>query len=674
MCGIAGFFGNFPQSLLEEMGKMISHRGPDGTGNLYVKKRDQFIGLMHRRLSILDLSTEGDQPITVCCPVCGISHSTSNEKKLWLIYNGELYNYLPLRKELENQGHRFHSNTDSEVLLHLYASEGAEMLKRLNGIFAFILFDGRENGQKHGSYSGDTLIARDGLGVKPLYYANTQAGLLFASELKALLAWEGLKKELDPVALHHYLSFLWCPAPKTALSSVKKFMPGEAMIIRNGQILKQWIYYDLPYYKNGFKYNKIETAKLLAQETESAVQRQLMADVPIGAFLSGGLDSSAIVAMMRKINPDKKIQCYTIGVDERQLAEEGFVSDLPYAKAVAQYLNVDLSIVNVSSNCIKDQLEKILFLLDEPQADPAPINVFLIAEQARKDGFKVLMSGTGGDDIFSGYRRHFAIGMEKYWTCLPISVRHSFANMANKLSEGSGSNNLGNFGFMRRLSKFLQNSDSPINERIVSYFFWGSENLRRSLYSQEMKKLIKNVETSEPLMETLRTIPDDLNPLDKMLYLEVKHFLADHNLNYTDKAGMAAGVEIRVPLIDLRMVDFAANVPPFMKQKFNQGKSIFKKAMEPYLPKQIIYRPKTGFGSPLRSWIHNELQDFINEYLSESSLIRRGVFDPKAVSNLIKLDKENKVNATYTIFSLLCIEIWCRKFIDQSYSSYNFKS
>ncbi|MBB4634514.1 asparagine synthase (glutamine-hydrolyzing) [Longimicrobium terrae] len=663
MCGIAGFCGRFDPDVLGGMISCVAHRGPDGEGRRILEPGGERrrVGLAHRRLSIIDLSDDGAQPMGVTCDRCGSDARAGNPHAgLWLTYNGEIYNFPELRRDLESRGHRFHSRTDSEVLLHLYADEGPAMLERLNGIFALALYDGRPSGQRGGMRPGDVLVARDGLGVKPLYYAQVADGLLFGSEIKSLLATGLVSRDLDPAAIHYHLAYLWAPAPTTILSGVRKLRPGFALIVRDGAIEREWCHYDLPYGRERMGGTEEEVARDLAREVEAAVDRQMVADVPVGAFLSGGLDSSAVVAMMRRVRPDYRPRCYSIGF--RGDGEvEGNPADLPYARRVAKHLDVDLCVLEIEADAI-GHLERMLYQLDEPQADPAPINALLIAERARADGTKVLLSGAGGDDLFSGYRRHYALRMERAWSWLPGPVRGGLAAGARWAAEGG-------MGMMdrpaaRRAAKAFAYADLDTDRRMASYFWWSGEAVRRELYTPAFAAATRHLDTAAPLVETLARIPGERDPLNRMLYLEAKHFLADHNLNYTDKTGMSAGVETRVPLLDRELIDFATRIPPEMKQRGRVGKSIFKKSMEPFLPHDVIYRPKTGFGAPLRGWLHGELRDMRDDTLSAASLSRRGWFEPAAVARLLERDRRGEVDAAYTIFSLMCIELWCRMFVD----------
>jgi asparagine synthase (glutamine-hydrolysing) len=443
-----------------------------------------------------------------------------------------------------------------------------------------------------------------------------------------------------------------------------KLEPGQAMILRSGRIARQWSYYDIPYGQPPFAESPAGIASELRNKIETAVKRQLISDVPLGAFLSGGLDSSSVVAMMRDAGNGPRPVCYTIGFRGPEL--DGSVSDLPYARKIAKYLDVELRTVEVAADSIQN-LDRMLYALDEPQADPAPINALLISEQARRDGIKVLLSGAGGDDIFSGYRRHAALRSGRLWGQMPLSARGMIAHAARRSAAGRGIGAA--TPWRRRLVKMFEHADLAPDERSIAYFWWGGEAMRRSLYSPSFSAAVESEETAAPLLASLARIPRETDPLNRMLYLETKHFLADHNLNYTDKMGMAAGVEVRVPLLDIELVNFAARIPSALKQHGTTGKYIFKKAMEGVLPREVIYRKKTGFGAPLRHWLRHELRDRVDDTLSATALNNRGLFSADAVHRLIALDRAGKVDGSYTIFALMCFEIWCRTFVDGAASS-----
>lgn len=634
MCGITGFSGNFSQELLVQMNAVISHRGPDDDGLFY--DRDMQIGLAQRRLSIIDLSPLGHQPMWDALG------------KVVIVFNGEIYNYKELKNDLIKKGFTFKSACDTEVLLNLYLCYKEKMLEQLNGIFAFALWD---------TELRQIFIARDQLGVKPFYYTEHPDGFAFSSELKSLILIPSLNKSIDYEALNSYLCYLYSPSPKTMLKSIAKLEPGHALIVKEGRIQKKWQYYDLPYNKT---INRTISVKEAIQQTEymvrQAVRRQMIADVPVGAFLSGGLDSSSVVAFAREYASfNQKLQSFTIGFKDDTMQKEMLVNDLPYAQRVAKHFDVDLHTIFVGPEII-DHLEKMVYYLDEPQADTAPITTFLICKLARESGIKVLLSGAGGDDVFSGYRRHYALQSERYWSFLPESIRKNIGRLSRAIPVSNPIN--------RRIAKAFKYAGFDGNERIASYFHWIEPEQQFSLYSSDVQDHLRNYPFSQPFVASLQHLPANVHPLNKMLYLEGKFFLSDHNLNYTDKMSMATGVEVRVPFLDIDLINFAAQLPVSMKQRGHTGKWILKKTMEKYLPRNIIYRPKCGFGTSLRYWIKNQLSDHVDELLSQSSIKNRGIFNYNAIKQMRDADKLGKIDAAYSILSLMCIEIWCRLFID----------
>lgn len=631
MCGIAGYSGTFEPELLGRMGAAIAHRGPDDDGTF--ADREAGIGLAHRRLSIIDVSPLGHQPMS------------DPSERVTLVFNGEIYNFRELRRELEAKGVRFKSHSDTEVLVHLYLDRGAAFLEALNGIFALALWDRERQ---------TLLLARDGLGVIPLYIGTTRRGLLFASEIKALIQADDLDRTIDRAAAASYLSLLWCPAPRTALAAVKKLEPGWAMEVRRGEVVRRWRFYELPYGIPRRTVSASAAAGFVREVIRSAVHRQMVSDVPVGAFLSGGLDSSAVVAFAREQSP--QLPCFTIAFNEGSSAEEGFAEDLPFAERVARHLGVELEIVRVGSE-MADELPRMVWQLDEPQADLAPLNALFIAERARSRGIKVLLSGAGGDDIFTGYRRHLALTGERMFSWLPNSARVRLASSFARLPTGSP--------LLRRAKRAMSAAPGNDAERIVRQFQWLSAERTLELLSPDSREAARReLGRDGPLFETLRAAPPGSTRLDRMLYLEAKHFLADHNLPYTNKMGMAAGVEVRVPLLDREVVAAAAALPDGFKQHGLTGKWIFKKAMEPILPRDVIYRPKTGFGVPLRGWLRGPLAPLVDELLSERTVTARNLFDAGAVRSLVERDRAGIEDAAGTLLSMMCFELWARQFVD----------
>jgi asparagine synthase (glutamine-hydrolysing) len=633
MCGIAGFSGGFEAALLERMNAAIAHRGPDDAGILFDPAAR--LGLAHRRLSIIDLSPRGHQPML---DVTG---------RVAITFNGEIYNYRELRRELVEDGYAFRSHSDTEVLLNLYLRDGDKMMARLNGIFAFAIWDTRTR---------ELLVARDPLGVKPLYWAETPRGVLFASEIKALLQEPSLDRSLDPAAIRHHLLYLWCPSPQTILESVRKLEPGHALRIRDGRVAAHWRFFELPFDQEIVDWPVEDAIVQVRKYLTRAVERQLVADVPVGAFLSGGLDSSSVVAMARRALGSQRLQCFTIGFRDESARTEGMAADLPHAQRVAKHLDVDLHTIWVGPEMV-DELPNMLFHLDEPQADPAPINALFISRLAREHGIKVLLSGAGGDDIFTGYRRHYALVQERYWSWLPGVVRRGMRAASGHVRPTSE--------FSRRIGKAFRYAELEGDRRIASYFHWiAPERLLPLLGPRLLPERVD--EGDDPVLRALAGLPASVPPLNRMLFLEQKFFLTDHNLNYVDKVSMAHGVEVRVPLLDPELVALAARLPLAYKQHGRLGKWVLRRAMEPYLPRSVIYRTKTGFGAPLRHWLRNELAPLVDDALAPATLRRRGLFDPDGVRELVRLDRERRVDAAYTIFALICIEIWCRMFVDRA--------
>ena len=630
MCGIVGIYGG-DIGLIDSACSSLSHRGPDDSG-IYLDHKNK-VALGHQRLSIIDLSDLGHQPMF------------SEDNKFIIVFNGEIYNFIELKDDLIKQGYSFKGSSDTEVLLNLYIAYGEEMLEKLNGIFAFAILD---------ISNKKLFIARDALGVKPLYYFQEGDTFSFASEIKALFDLKPRDIEIDIESVNRYLAFLWCPGDGTPIKSIKKLKPGEALIIENGQIKNKWFWYKLPNFRNiNSDLSKAESINGTTYNLRKAVHRQMVSDAPLGAFLSGGLDSSAVVSFARELN--QEINCFTIETIGKQ--DYGFVDDLPFAKKVAKHLNVNLEVVPVDSSKIADDIQSMVVQLDEPLADPASLNVRYISKLAKEQGIKVLLSGSGGDDLFTGYRRHLAIDIERYWSWMPQKIRALIDTSSKELNT--------NKPLQRRLKKLFNGASLNENDRLINYFRWTNNVTIESLLSDDFKEIINISNPDSPMLDFISPISRDSSRLDRMLSIEQRFFLADHNLNYTDKMSMAEGVETRVPFLDKELVDFVAKIPNKYKQNGRQGKWVLKKAMEPFLPKSIIYRPKTGFGVPLRRWINKELNELLRDLLSAESIKNRGIFSAQSVEKLLMDNDSGKIDASYTILSLLCIEIWCRAYIDK---------
>lgn len=632
MCGIFGTWGNEHAAGLEMALSLLGHRGPDSADTYSDGSAGLHLG--HTRLAIQDLSPQGAQPMF------------GSSERYVLVYNGEIYNVRELRAALEAQGQSFRGNSDSEVLLYLFERYGSEMLSRLNGIFAFAIWDSKEQ---------ELFVARDGLGVKPLYYTQTEEGFAFSSEIKALPLENMDEGDIDVASVHRYLSYAWCPGNGTAFKQVQKLAPGHAMILKNGQVSRHWQWYQLPAFtqKATVPMTEVEAVTGTHDHLKQAVERQMISDAPLGAFLSGGLDSSAVVAFARQYNPH--IDCFTIKTLGQ--AEAGRVDDYPFAERAAAHLGVKLHAVEISPHTLADHLEFMIYHLDEPIADAAALNAFFISKLARDNGIKVLLSGAGGDDLFTGYPRHIAQKIEKLWTWMPGPARKALHHLAKSLPAKPS--------LLRRISKVLQPAHLSKDQRLLHYFQFLDEDIFTALYTEEARQVVQHSPACAPMMEFLDDLPVTTSDLERLLALEQRFFLSDHNLIYTDKMSMAAGVEARVPFLDPDLVAFAHTVPAHYKMRGKELKWVLKKAMEPYLPHDIIYRPKTGFGAPIRQWMRHDLRQITEDIIASRSFAARGIFEPGKVQNLMKQNSEGRIDAAMPLFAILVFEMWCRIFIDQ---------
>jgi asparagine synthase (glutamine-hydrolysing) len=641
MCGISGsLFNHANNAILNSY--WIRRRGPDGSGSW--RSSNGLTTLSHVRLSIIDTSNAGYQPMI------------SSDQRVVMVFNGEIYNFKDLRSELESQGYKFNGGSDSEVLLNLFTRYGVSCFQRINGIFAAAFWE----------QDTETLtLVRDPVGVKPLYLGENANGVVFASEMKSLLRSGSVDLELNPHAVLSHLGFLWSPGSSTIVKGISKVLPGHVIRVKDGRVISDEIFCDFRFNQSQFNGSSIEAIQAVGVAVRTAVERQMVSDVPIGAFLSGGLDSSAVASFAQKYMRNEqsanssRLQCFTIEMPHGSSVSEGFVDDLPYARRVASFLDLDLHVVQ-ADKLMMDRLPEMIYLLDEPSADPAALNTLLISELARSQGIKVLLSGAGGDDIFTGYRRHFALTQEQWWSKWPQSMRQALSSIARNLPVTNP--------LTRRVGKAFQYAGLDDSHRLISYFFWTDPVRALDLLNPAFRAELSIESLYSPMLKSLSGLRPDVAPLNRMLYLERKHFLADHNLNYTDKMGMAAGVEVRVPLLDLDLMDLADSLPLEMKQKGRIGKWIFKRSMEPFLPNDVIYRPKTGFGVPLRQWLRTILKPLVDDVLSDASLRTRGVFNPATVKKLRQDDLAGRVDATYTIFSIVCLELWCRQYIDGDFA------
>lgn len=624
MCGIIGSINKaLDKSLLD----LIAHRGPDDRG--WYEHAPVTLG--HVRLSIQDVSENGHQPFV------------SKDGKTVMVFNGEIYNHWEIREGLEKTGIKFNSNSDTETVLEGYLKYGSGIFEKLNGIFALAIYDITKNCLS---------LVRDRFGVKPLYYSLDNNQLQFSSELKAI---DFSPDKIDYEALSNYIKFLWCPGKGTPSKQIRKVLPGEYITFDLAQeklIGSSSSFFEPKFNGKTLELSEVELIDQLDNLLNQSVKRQLLSDVPVGFFLSGGLDSSLLVAIARKLRPKDKIQCFTIDTTEFSKSE-GFSNDIDYAKIVAEYLDVDLDVVNSKSD-ILDDFDRMIWHLDEPQADPAPLNVLNISKRAKEMGYKVLIGGAGGDDVFSGYRRHQMLKYEGKISKIPQVLLNVLGSIGQRLRPSSPNK--------RRVGKILSTFSKPKSDRIYTYFDWLSWDKVKGLFTPEIKSQLDTVDEYQFFRNQLRQIPLEKNLLNQMLHLEMTSFLVDHNFNYTDKMGMAAGVEIRVPFLDNDLVDFSCQIPPDYKLKGNTTKYILKKVAERYLPNDVIYRSKAGFGAPVRKWVTEDLSELIQERLSEVNLRNQMIFNPSAVQKLINENRNGEIDASYSIWAILAIDSWIRQF------------
>jgi len=637
MCGIAGIFGESNEGLAREFCRILEHRGPDDAG-WYCSGAGP-VTLANRRLAILDLSPLGHQPM-----------ATANGRYT-LVYNGELYNYAELGREMAAEGHHFRSRCDTEVLLEALAQRGAAVLPDLNGMFGFALWDAQE---RRG------LLARDPFGVKPLYYAELPGGrLIFGSEIKALLLHPDLAPGLDPAALQDYLAFLWTPEPLTLFEGIRKLPAGHCLEWRDGRYEIRR-YYELPAGPADRPMEDREAAQALRDHLRQAVRRQRVSDVPVGLFLSGGLDSSALLAEMAADGTAGEIRCYTAAFPPDDNAYDQFTDDLPYARAVARHFGVRLIEFDIRAQ-VAELLPRLLYHLDEPLADPAIINTYLICRQARQDGAIVLLSGQGADELLGGYRRHLGPLLNAQWQWIPRPVRAAAGGLAERLPAGRPGR-LG--GVLRRARKLLGPlAKSPL-EQFAAYCQWLRDDQVQAVLHPD---LIRTLGGRRPSQGTRKLLDESPSPglLDRMLYRDLKSFLPALNLTYTDKMGMAASVEARVPYLDTELAAFAWRLPERQKIRGRRGKWLLREAMRGVLPPAVLERPKTGFGAPVRQWMRRELREMAGDLLSPASLRRAGWFSPAGVEALRAGFESGQDDHGYSLWALLMVQLWRETFLRQ---------
>jgi asparagine synthase (glutamine-hydrolysing) len=627
MCGIVGFVNSNSRAanreLLERMNACIVHRGPDEDGFF----TSENVALAMRRLAIIDLKG-GQQPIF------------NQDKSSVIVFNGEIYNFQTLRADLIEQGDKFSTNCDTEVILHLYDRYGADCVNYLRGMFAFAIWDFRDK---------SLFIARDRLGKKPLLYSHQENGdLIFGSEFTALLAHPSLSREVDYEAIDNYLSYLCVPAPLTAFKQIRKLEPAHWLRWKDGKIETRR--YWSPDFSKKIKITEEEAIEETTRVLREATKLRLISEVPLGAFLSGGVDSSVVVALMAEASSNP-VKTFSIGFEEQDFSE------LKYARRVAEYLGAEYNEFIVRPNAL-EVLPTLVEHYGEPYADSSAIPTYYVAKETRKF-VTVALNGDGGDESFVGYERHVAMKFAETYHRLPRAMR-KYLIEPSITAIPSTTNFRSRFV---RFQRFLRAASMPKDER---YFLWLSTfdtDAKNELYSADLKA---RTASSKPLEYFSKYISHSNGKgiIDTVLLTDLMNYLPNDLLVKVDIASMANSLEARSPFLDHKVIEFAASLPENIKQQGKDTKSLLKKVAARLVPKEVIYRPKMGFGVPLKYWLGNELQSFTREVLLSEKAKNRGLFDAKTVERLIDEQKRDAKDNSYKIWTLLMLELWFQRFID----------
>jgi len=638
--------------------KSIEHRGRDDEGVWTAAPSDadaegRSACLGHRRLSIIDTSEAGHQPMHYA------------DGRYSVTFNGEIYNYRELRAQLEKLNHVFRTDCDTEVLLAAYAEWGLDALARLNGMFAFALWD---------SFEQELILARDRLGIKPLYYAfgapdwnganaagaakSTGKSFIFASEIKAILATGLVERALDAEALNQYLTFLWTPDPHTVFRGIYKLPPAHVLHWRAGEVtLREW--WDVSF--NDIEEDRSEQwwRERVLETLERVVRLEMVADVPLGAFLSGGVDSSSIVALMNRHGDGRRVSTYTVGIEQEDLRYDIIPDDARWARQVGKLLDTDYHELMLRPD-VCDLLPKLVHHMDEPVADPAIITSYLVSRAARET-LTVLLSGVGGDEVFAGYPRQLAMRLAGALDPVPGILRRPFMSaLSNALPGGLP----GRFTApLRNAKKFARSAALDFEERYLGFGTYFTDAAKRRLYTDDLNEATRDFDAYREHRRHFARVADAA-PLNRLLYVDLKTFLPCLNLAYTDKTSMAATLEVRVPFLNVELVELAARMPVNLKLRGLKRKYILKRAAESLLPKDVVWRKKAGFGAPVRSWLRGALRPMVEDLLSEETVRRRNLFRPAEVRRIIDANLSGREDYNLQVFQLLTLELWQRAFMD----------
>jgi asparagine synthase (glutamine-hydrolysing) len=626
VCGIAGCYQQHDgPKLVDIMSERIAHRGPDAAG-IWDHEDDRVsVQLGHRRLSIIDLSAAADQPLS--------------KHGMTLVYNGELYNYKELRTELVSRGVSFATKSDTEVVLEAWRCWGPEALRKFRGMFAFALAD---------TATGELVLARDPLGIKPLLYRQRGEGIVFASELKALLAATGSELRIDPGALVASMLYYWIPEQRCAIRDVRKLPAGSWARFRpdgTHEVRSYWRVQDVA----------LEAAAGPAADLRSVIEESvaahLVADVPVSSFLSGGLDSSIVTVLAHRAASG--VDAYTITFRPEDQKLEAMPDDAVYARKVAAQFGINLHEIEISPDIV-DLLPRMVDILDEPIGDPAAINTLLMCQAARERGVKVILSGMGADELFGGYRKHLACVTAGRYVRLPGPVRASARFAVDRVPVSLGNRGL---RYSRWAKRFMTFAELPEEARFRrSYTLYDPEDLA-SLVSPDLESQVGQVIGEHSAVYTDNELDDEIN---RMCLADSRLFMAGLNLTYTDRASMAASVEVRVPFVDLVVARAAFSIPGKQKIRGRTQKAALKDAAESWLPAEIVHRPKASFGAPLRAWVRNDLRQLISDVLVGGELVQTGMLRRQALLRLIADEQAGREDNAKQIWQLLSMELWYR--------------
>ena len=629
MCGICGYVSkNIEKDILLRMCAALMRRGPDESG--FFIEEDK-VGLAMQRLSIIDLDT-GKQPIS------------NEDDTVTIVFNGEIYNYLEIRTNLEKKGHKFKTLSDTEVIVHLYEDYGDYCVEHLNGMFAFALWDKKEE---------KLLLARDRMGKKPLHYAQFNDAFIFGSEIKAILQHPIAYRQMDLFSVTKYLLYEYVPAPNTLYSNIKKLLPGHMLIYKNGKVdIKR--YWDVCLAEPGSCLLKedecIDNIFILLRES---IERRLRSDVPLGVFLSGGIDSSAIVAIMSEFLGGNNIHTFSIGFEDPSFDE------IPYAREVAKYFETNHHEHTFSLKDAISIIPEVSEYVDEPLADASLLPTYLLSKFTRQH-VKVALGGDGGDELFGGYPTLLAHKLVDIYTLLPKFGRSAIESVVRKLPVS-----LNNMSFDFKAKRFIKGIGYP-HERQHAVWLGAFDYLElNDLLSSEFKKYLNESDVYIDVYKQLENCQAD-NTINRMLYLDMKMYLQDDILVKVDRASMANSLEVRAPFLDYKLVEFVASLPPEFKLHNFTSKYILKKTLEHILPKSILKRPKKGFGIPVAKWLREDLKDMMLDMLSSERLKRIGIFEPEHVRKLIRDHLTGKVDNRKPLWTLLMFELWREKWMEGS--------